>query len=144
MTVMARELLKQLFRRPFTNPFPARHAPASVVELLKAVEAGEVELNPPVPVPPDFRGCITYDGEKCTGCRLCLRVCPASAIEFIPEEKKISIHLSRCIFCAQCNEICPKDCLGMSDNFLLSCYDRHSDAMVVNPVRKKEDIAAAG
>jgi formate hydrogenlyase subunit 6/NADH:ubiquinone oxidoreductase subunit I len=57
--------------------------------------------------------------DECIGCKLCIKVCPAEAIEFIPDKKKIKIHVDHCIFCSQCNDICPKNCLNMSEEFLL-------------------------
>jgi len=84
-----------------------------------------------VPVPPKFRGKIAYDREKCIGCQLCIRVCPAKVIEFLPEEKKIRMHVARCTFCAQCVDACPVDALAASPDFLLSATDRRSAALIV-------------
>ncbi|MDD5636052.1 MAG: 4Fe-4S binding protein, partial [Atribacterota bacterium] len=72
-----------------------------------------------------------YERDKCIGCRLCVRVCPSRAIEFIPDEKKIKIRIDRCIFCSQCNDICPVNCLHMSEDFLLANEDRLSPEMIV-------------
>jgi len=78
-----------------------------------------------------FRGKIAYDREKCTGCQLCIKVCPTRAIEFIPDEKKVKIYISRCCFCAQCNDICPTEALSMTEEFLLSDYNKYADELVV-------------
>jgi len=85
----------------------------------------------PVAVPDRYRGKIAYDRESCTGCKLCLRVCPTKAIEFIPDEKKIKIFVSRCCFCSQCNDICPSNCLSMTEEFMLSNYDKFADELIV-------------
>ena len=130
-TPMGFELLKQLFKKPATNVFPVTYCPDSVLKLLEKVEKGEVKINPPVEVPKGFRGKIVYDRDKCIGCKLCLKVCPANAIEFIPETKKIKIHVDHCICCSQCNDICPKNCLSMSDNFFVAAADRNSDDFIV-------------
>ena len=124
MFEMQKELLRQLFRKPFTNLFPAKHAPKSVLGLLKKVEAGEAKLNPPVEVPEGFRGKIKYNREKCIGCRLCIKVCPAGAFDFLEKEKKVKYHLSRCCFCAQCVDVCPVNALESTKEFLLSDYKR--------------------
>jgi len=128
---MIREILSQVFKTPATNPFPARHLPPSVTEFLKKVGAGEATINPPVPTPPHFRGKITYDRDGCIGCSLCIRVCPAHAIEFIPETKRVRIYVSQCIFCSQCNDICPKGVLSMSSEFLLATEDRFAESQIV-------------
>ncbi|MDD3655631.1 MAG: 4Fe-4S binding protein [Atribacterota bacterium] len=127
------ELIKQLFHRPATNCFPVKYYPSqtTVTDLIKKVQDGQVKINSPVTVPEKFRGKIVYDREKCIGCRLCVRVCPSRAIEFLPEEKKIKIRIDRCIFCAQCNDVCPVNCLSMSENFLLANEDRFDSEMIV-------------
>jgi len=130
ITSMMSRLLRHLKAGPFTNPFPLEHLPPSLAEALKAASEGRARLNPPVPVPEGFRGVILYEKAKCIGCRMCIRVCPANAISFIPEEKKVLIHTDRCTFCAQCNDVCPVNCLHMSREFALSTYDRKREAYV--------------
>jgi ferredoxin len=124
-------VLAQMLKKPFTNKFPVKYAPSSPSRFLEKVEKGEIKINPPVPVPERFRGRITYDKDKCIGCRLCLQVCPSEAIEYKTEEKKIRIYLARCTFCAQCNEVCPVSCLSMSNEFLLSDTDKYSNSLIV-------------
>jgi len=130
MTIL-KVLLRQLLSKPATNRFPATHAPKSVTAFLARVAKDSDLLTPPVPVPPGFRGKIAYEKDKCTGCQLCVKVCPARAIEFLPEEKKVRIFVARCCFCSQCNDICPVGCLSMTDEFLLSCYDKYSEDLIV-------------
>jgi len=124
-------LLKQLFQTPATNKFPTKYAPKSTIKFLDRVKTGELKLTPPIAVPPRFRGKISFNREKCTGCQLCIKVCPTKAIEFIPEEKKVKIFVARCCFCAQCNDICPTSALSMTDEFMLSSYDKYADDLVV-------------
>jgi Membrane bound hydrogenase subunit mbhN len=128
---MIREILSQVFRTPATNPFPSRFLPPSVTEFLKKVGAGEATINPPVATPPHFRGKIVYDRDGCIGCNLCIRVCPAHAIEFIPETKRIRIYITQCVFCSQCNDICPKGVLTMSPEFLLGTENRYAESQIV-------------
>ncbi len=125
------ELVKQAVSKPDTNLFPAPYAPPSVTEFLEKVERGEAKLVPPVKTPDKFRGKILYDRDKCIGCQLCIKVCSPGAIEFIKEEKKIKIYVSRCIFCSQCNDICPVKCLHMSEDFLIADYDPYTPNLVV-------------
>jgi formate hydrogenlyase subunit 6/NADH:ubiquinone oxidoreductase subunit I len=127
----AKTILKQLFLNPATNKFPAKYAPASTIQFLNRVTKGELKMIPPVPVPPKFRGKIALNKAGCTGCRLCISICPTRAIEFIPEEKKVKIFVSRCCFCAQCVDICPPQVLSMTSEFLLASYNKYADELVV-------------
>lgn len=127
----ARTILKQLFLSPATNKFPAKYAPASTIQFLNKVTKGELKLIPPVPVPPGFRGRIAYDRENCSGCQQCYKICPTKAIEWLPEEKKIKIFISRCCFCAQCVEVCPVNTLAMTADFLLANYDKYAGELVI-------------
>ncbi|MBN2067230.1 MAG: 4Fe-4S binding protein [Candidatus Diapherotrites archaeon] len=124
MTAMLRELLKQLFKRPFTNKFPSKRIPESVNGFLEKAEKGKAKINPAIPVPEGFRGRIEYYREKCIGCQLCTKVCPADAIVFLPKEKKVEYHLFRCSFCGQCVEICPVKALEFTKEFLLADYKK--------------------
>lgn len=128
---MLPQVFKQMFKKPWTNKFPAKYIPNNVTNYLKQVEDGKAKINPPIKTPEGFRGKIHYDKEKCIGCKLCIKVCPTEAIEFKPEEKKIRIYLSRCCFCSQCNDICPVSCLSMGDEFLLADANKYSKDLIV-------------
>jgi len=47
--------------------------------------------------------------EKCTGCTLCIKVCPFGAI--LIKDKKAVIDLSKCTLCAACVEACKFDAI---------------------------------
>jgi ferredoxin len=128
---MLPKVFVQMFKRPHTNKFPAKYTPSSTTKFLENVGAGKAKLIPPIETPEGFRGKIQYDKEKCTGCKLCIKVCPSEAIEFKEEEKKIKIYLARCTFCSQCNDVCPFNCLSMSNEFLLADADKYSSDLIV-------------
>lgn len=128
------EIIRRLLciDRPVTNLFPAKYMPTSITDFLSDVESGKAKLNPPVELPPDFRGKIIYEKEKCIGCRQCLNVCPSKAIKFKEDEGKIKIYVARCTFCSLCNDICPVDCLHMNEEAaLLADEEKFSEAMIV-------------
>ena len=128
-------LLKQLINKPATNPFPVKYMPKSVTAVLQKVAAGQAAIHPPVPVPTDLRGKIAYDRERCIGCGLCERVCPARVIEmYTPEgeeKKKIRMYVARCTFCAQCVDACPVGALQTTEEFLLAGTDRFAENLIV-------------
>ncbi len=131
LNAMSIQLLRQLFRRSFTNPFPVEHLPDNLTETLDADARGDVPLNEPVETWGRFRGKLSYQKEICIGCGMCMKVCPANAIEKSPDEpKKILVHNDRCCFCAQCNDICPVDALSMTRDFAISSYERHGHVTV--------------
>jgi len=43
---------------------------------------------------------------KCTGCSLCARNCPTSAISRVDGQKKYVIDRGKCIHCGKCSEVC--------------------------------------
>jgi formate hydrogenlyase subunit 6/NADH:ubiquinone oxidoreductase subunit I len=92
------EIARSLFRKPATEkyPFERQEAPAR------------------------FRGQVRYTADKCTGCMLCVKDCPADAIEIIAIDKPnkrfiMRYHMDRCTYCAQCVEDCRFDCIEMSN-----------------------------
>jgi len=92
-----------------------------------------------------FRGRIAFESDTCIGCRMCVRVCPAKAIEIIlsaeqppapapaadgtapvPAKKKFDclMSLDRCIYCSQCVDVCPKKSLISTQDFELAHTDK--------------------
>ncbi|MDD5440118.1 MAG: electron transfer flavoprotein subunit alpha [Candidatus Omnitrophica bacterium] len=56
---------------------------------------------------------IQVSKEKCVGCRLCVTVCPFSAIAM--KEKKAVIDLEKCNLCGACKEICKFKAIDIVD-----------------------------
>lgn len=115
-------LFEQFFSRAYTNPFPKKYAPAKVSKIKK--------INPPIEVTQGFRGKIKYDREKCIGCRLCVIVCPANAMEFLEQEKKIKHHVLPCTMCGECVDVCPVKALSQTQEFLLAETDKNSEKLI--------------
>ena len=72
------------------------------------------------PVPPNLRGMVVWDPNKCIGCGLCTRDCPAEALELHVLDRKakrfvMRYRVDRCLFCAQCVNSCPRGALSMSN-----------------------------
>ena len=120
---MERELLRHAVRKPCTLIYP-------------------FEKLPPTE---GLRGKHTYDQEKCIGCGLCARVCPAFAIELVggtgPQCQGLKIYLDRCLFCQQCEEVCPRDALKLTQEYELAVLDRGQCAILFErkkPEKKEE------
>jgi NAD(P)H-quinone oxidoreductase subunit I len=96
---MLSEVLPALFKKPATEkyPFEKQEAPAQV------------------------RGLLKWDPEKCTGCQLCVKDCPADALHMDIIDRKakrfvMHYHADRCIYCGQCVVNCRFDCLELSSH----------------------------
>ncbi len=102
---MAKEVLRHSIMAPATRNYPFE----------------KMEM------PDNFRGKIVFDYEKCIGCKICVRDCPARAIAITKVADKLfeaEFYLDRCIYCAQCVDSCPKGALDNSGEFELAQIDR--------------------
>jgi formate hydrogenlyase subunit 6/NADH:ubiquinone oxidoreductase subunit I len=114
-------LLKNLTKTPATRGYP----------FVKSI------------VPKGFRGTPQMKSDLCVGCKACVRDCTSEAIEIIlkppsptdapPEEGKkpvkkfqMIIYLDRCIHCARCAEVCPKDAIYLDEEFEVANFTRAS------------------
>lgn len=108
-------------------------------ELLKSATSKQATVLYPftkegLNIPEGLRGKWTYKNpDKCTGCKICERVCPSGAIEMIecrPEDIQTKTgmrpicHFDRCILCSQCVESCPRDVLALSGEFEMAYLSR--------------------
>lgn len=91
------DLIHSLFSKPATEPFPA----AKTDDITR------------------LRGKLDWHPEHCAGCGLCVKDCPADALELITLDKaskRFVMHydVGRCTFCGQCVQSCRFDCLDLS------------------------------
>lgn len=107
------EVLPHIFMRPATFDYP--HVKTKM--------------------PEHFRGKLIRIEERCVGCKICVRDCPANALSLIKVAEKqfeIDVDLARCIYCAQCVDSCPKKALESSDEFELATLDKKTLRVRVN------------
>lgn len=122
-------ILKHLFARPVTVPYPER-----------------IQY-----IPPRWRGRIILSrdpdgGERCVACYLCAAACPVDCIALQATEDErgrrypewFRINFSRCIFCGYCEEACPTYAIQLTPDFEMSEYDRSK------LVYEKEDLLISG
>jgi hydrogenase-4 component H len=80
------------------------------------------ELN----LPKGFRGEIVVDTELCSGCGLCVRDCPAEALELIKESRSVYklIHYpARCAYCGQCEDSCHRGAISHTNRLVSPTTD---------------------
>lgn len=83
---------------PKDIPDTVAQASAAAARILSLVQRGEVEIEPIISV---------VEEDRCSGCRICLELCPYKAISF-DEEKKVShINEALCKGCGTCTVACP-------------------------------------
>jgi len=94
---MLRDIWGSFFKKPVTQRYPFERREA----------------------PDQYRGKLVWTPGKCNGCCLCMKDCPANAIELLTIDKKnkqfvMRYHADRCTYCAQCVQNCRLECLGMA------------------------------
>jgi NADH-quinone oxidoreductase subunit I len=94
-----------------------------------------------------FRGTPRMKPGLCVGCKACMRDCTSEAIEIVlklpspsdpsPEEGKkpakkfqMILYLDRCIHCARCAEVCPKDAIYLDEEFEVANFTREALRLV--------------
>jgi NAD(P)H-quinone oxidoreductase subunit I len=136
IATMLRDVLRALVRRPVTERYP--------LERRRRADR--------------FRGALTFDPSRCTGCCLCEKDCPADALDVIMVDRAnkrfvVKYHIDRCTYCAQCVQSCRFGCLGMSsDQWELAAlgkepfvvhYGRDADVEAVLAKRGRSDAQPA-
>jgi formate hydrogenlyase subunit 6/NADH:ubiquinone oxidoreductase subunit I len=124
MGAMLGDIWTSLFKAPITERYPFVKRPA----------------------PAQLRGEVLWDPDKCGGCQLCVKDCPAGALELIIIDRKakrfvMKYDINRCIYCAQCEKSCNFGCLQLSNSkWELAALDR--DAYTVY-YGKDENVSTA-
>ena len=98
-------------------------------EAIICLGAGRVTLPYPfAPRPPaaGFRGLLSVDPERCTGCGGCANVCTPRAIvvtDPLQEKRVIEFFLERCTYCARCAEVCQEKAITVTEQFETATND---------------------
>ena len=81
----------------------------------------------PLELPTYFRGRVTIEQALCTGCGLCVRDCPAFALELERESRnkfKLIHYPDRCAYCGQCETSCRFGAVTLINEFIRVTPDR--------------------
>jgi len=118
---MLGDISRSLFKKPVTERYPFERRPA----------------------PERLRGRLMFDAGRCTGCKICVRDCPARAVELVVVDKAtkrfvMRFYTDRCTYCAQCVVSCNFDALAMShEQWELAALSREGFALNLG---RPEDI----
>lgn len=88
----------------------------------------------PLELPAYFRGRVVVRPELCAGCGLCVRDCPAFALELEREGREqfrlIHYH-DRCAYCGQCEDSCRLGAIALVNEFVPATSRRDALAEVL-------------
>ncbi len=85
---------------------------------------------------------LKKDPDKCTKCRVCLRVCPMDHDRVYEEMEKLDVGGEDCTLCGKCVEMCPeKGCLSL--NFMSKNLVESAKPRLRGRTQKKETIKAS-
>ena len=83
---------------PKDIPDTVAHASAAAAEAISLSNQGEIEVEPTTAaISPDL----------CAGCKLCIEICPYSAIDFLDAKGISVVNEALCKGCGACTAICP-------------------------------------
>ncbi|MBN2258476.1 MAG: 4Fe-4S binding protein [Anaerolineaceae bacterium] len=96
---MLGDILTSLFKRPVTERYPFERKQD----------------------PERLRGKLIWDPDKCSGCMLCVKDCPANAIELFVIDRAnkrfvMRYNPDKCIYCAQCVMSCRSNAMSMAND----------------------------
>ena len=88
----------------------------------------------PLKLPPYFRGRVVIDADLCQACGLCVRDCPAFALELQREGRgkfRLIHYPDRCAYCGQCEASCPSGAITLINEYVQATPQREALAQVV-------------
>lgn len=96
----------------------------------------------PLDLPEGYRGAIVFETDKCTGCGLCVRDCPAEALQLIKksrEEYTLLHYPARCAYCGQCEVSCRHSAISHSNRLVGSTTNKEDWVVVLKEERTEKD-----
>lgn len=92
-------------------------------------------------LPEGFRGAIVFDADKCIGCGLCVRDCPAEALQIDKksrEEYTLLHYPARCAYCGQCEDSCRHGAISNSNKLVESTTNKGEWVVVLKEKKEKQ------
>jgi formate hydrogenlyase subunit 6/NADH:ubiquinone oxidoreductase subunit I len=99
-------------------------------ELVRTLLARRVTVRfpfTPLELPTYFRGKVVIQPELCEGCGLCVRDCPAFALELerdSQEQFRLVHYRDRCAYCGQCEDSCRFGAICLTCEYVPASADR--------------------
>jgi heterodisulfide reductase subunit A len=83
---------------PKDIPDTVAQASAAAAEVMSLTTRGQIEVEPII---------ASIDPQICAGCKLCIEICPYSAIDFLDPKGISAVNEALCKGCGACAAICP-------------------------------------
>ena len=102
---------------PKDIPDTVAQAGSAAARILSLISKGEVEIEP-------VRAMVQE--EYCSGCKICIGLCPYGAIEFLEDKKVSHVNEALCKGCGTCVAACPSGAMtgvGFTDEQILAELD---------------------
>ena len=116
-----------------------RHRPLAhlLPELIRTLFVGRITVSfpfGPLDLPSYYRGKVVVQPELCEGCGLCVRNCPAFALDLEREGRgkfRLTHYRDRCAYCGQCADDCPQGAIVQVNEFAEAAPRRDAFAQLV-------------
>jgi NAD-dependent dihydropyrimidine dehydrogenase PreA subunit len=66
-------------------------------------------------------GIVMFDKEKCSGCGLCVKACPADTLELVDKKATMKTPIE-CMACGDCTTLCPDDAITLHKHYRYSGF----------------------
>jgi formate hydrogenlyase subunit 6/NADH:ubiquinone oxidoreductase subunit I len=115
-----------------------------LLALVEALAGGAETVSYPkteLELPKGYRGAIQLDEEKCIGCGLCVRDCPAHGLELNKESKsvyRLTYYPARCAYCGQCERACHRQAITHTSQLPGSTTDPESIIVILKDQSEHE------
>jgi formate hydrogenlyase subunit 6/NADH:ubiquinone oxidoreductase subunit I len=130
--------VSHIFTKPATTKYP--FVKPQLPEDARCRTVYEIKSCNVIDIGTGLKDGPTLDVSSIVGsnCRVCVRDCPAAAIEIVEVEgkKRPQIRFDKCIFCHQCVESCPRGAIKSSIFYELATTDKC--ALIQKPNHAKE------
>ena len=81
-------------------------------------------------------GRVKIDQEKCKGCELCVKACPASCLKIMDKKAQVDEELPYCMSCGDCVAICPEGAIKIEQFIEFRKAFKYLDRGPASPPRR--------
>lgn len=111
-----------------------------LIERLKQKHRTSAYPKKGVVLPPPYRGKPILNHELCkTGCTQCKDICPTQAL-IKDKAGQMAFDLSRCLFCLECQTVCPSHAIQFTQDYRLATRNKHDLVLSKNELVLADEL----